>query len=133
MLSVYYSTKLTRVISTFLRFTDLLYARLLKGITFINHAFGDTNFTNLWTTCIVNFVILNNQLDQLLPYKNHNLELFWLIYCVQRHFQQYFSYIMATGFSVEEASVPGENLRSDLEVLFVVIVQRRHCTKSVHG
>jgi hypothetical protein len=33
-------------------------------------------------------------------------------------FEQYFSYIMATGFSVEEASVPGENLRSDLEVLF---------------
>ena len=25
--------------------------------------------------------------------------LFYFIYCVQRHFQQYFSYIMATSFS----------------------------------
>jgi len=31
-----------------------------------------------------------------------------LIYCIQRHFQQYFSYIMATR---EEAGVPGENHR----------------------
>jgi len=33
-----------------------------------------------------------------------------LIYCVSRHFQQYFSYIMATSVKmVEEAGVPGEN------------------------
>jgi hypothetical protein len=30
---------------------------------------------------------------------------------VSRHFQQYFSYIMATVLVVEEAGVPGENHR----------------------
>jgi hypothetical protein len=31
-----------------------------------------------------------------------------LIFGVQRHFQQYFSYIMAASLVVEEAGVPGE-------------------------
>jgi len=39
----YYSTKLTKVISTFLLFTKLLITRLVKGMVFINYAFGDRN------------------------------------------------------------------------------------------
>jgi hypothetical protein len=35
-----------------------------------------------------------------------------LIFGAYRHFQQYFSYIMATNFVVEEAGVAGENHRS---------------------
>jgi len=34
-----------------------------------------------------------------------------LIFGVERHFQQYFSYIMATSFSGERTRVPGENHR----------------------
>ena len=34
-----------------------------------------------------------------------------LIYCTLRHFQQYFSYIMATSFSGGRSRVPGENHR----------------------
>ena len=32
-----------------------------------------------------------------------------MVYGVERHIQQYFGYIMAVSFMVEETGVPGEN------------------------
>ena len=43
---------------------------------------------------------------------------------VKRHFQQYFSYIMATILLVEEAGVPGENHRSWGKQLVNIIARR---------
>jgi hypothetical protein len=45
-----------------------------------------------------------------------------LIFGAYRHFQQYFSYIMATSFVVEEAGVAGENHRPWASNWFTLIL-----------